>query len=254
MNNEVVIDDVEIVHVEQDEKEVVQEKKQVETQKPVTAIALDNSGLIKAKDSSELFREADLMLKSNAVPACYKTVPQVIMAIQMLRALKVPVASGLRNTMLINNVVAIWGELIPAVIFNSGELEWMYVKSYNKDYEEICMANKNLDDESVMAVCTIQRKGFPLPTEKSFTIDEARRAGLANKSIWKLYPKVMLERRARSFAAKEVFPDVLSGVAIAEDYDQAGDLFKDERSVGNTMEKMKIMMNKNEEQETHVEN
>ena len=41
---------------------------------------------------------------------------------------------------------------------------------------------------------------------ESFTMEDARRAGLANKDVWKKYPKAMLRARCISAAMRAVFP------------------------------------------------
>ncbi len=55
------------------------------------------------------------------------------------------------------------------------------------------------------------------PKVGSFTIQEARKAELAGKDIWKKYPARMLTWRARSIALRDAFPDILKGVRIAEE-------------------------------------
>jgi hypothetical protein len=49
-------------------------------------------------------------------------------------------------------------------------------------------------------------------------MEDAKRAGLAGKQgPWQQYPKRMLQMRARAFALRDVFPDVLRGVYVAEE-------------------------------------
>jgi len=53
--------------------------------------------------------------------------------------------------------------------------------------------------------------------ELSFTIEDAKRAGLAGKHIWKSYPAAMLRNRAVSAAVKAYCPDVLMGAYVPEE-------------------------------------
>ena len=46
----------------------------------------------------------------------------------------------------------------------------------------------------------------------SFSIEEAKQAGLLGKDNWKNYPARMLKHRALSFAARDSFPDVFAGI------------------------------------------
>ena len=49
-------------------------------------------------------------------------------------------------------------------------------------------------------------------------MEDAQKAGLQGKSgPWSQYPKRMRQMRARAFALRDVFPDVLRGMPIAEE-------------------------------------
>ena len=49
-------------------------------------------------------------------------------------------------------------------------------------------------------------------------MEDAKRAGLYGKQgPWQQYPKRMLQMRARAWALRDVFPDVLRGVHVAEE-------------------------------------
>lgn len=65
---------------------------------------------------------------------------------------------------------------------------------------------------------TIRCKRFdmPAPVEVSFSMAEARRAGLLGKDNWKNYPDDLLVWRDVSRTAKRYFSDVLMGLEIAE--------------------------------------
>jgi hypothetical protein len=57
-----------------------------------------------------------------------------------------------------------------------------------------------------------KRRGAPKPVQMSFTIEQARAAGLTGKGTWKSYPDAMLRARAASSLARAVFPDLVAGV------------------------------------------
>ena len=67
------------------------------------------------------------------------------------------------------------------------------------------------------AVCQAKRRGDPHPVEGRFSMADAKRAGLASKDVWKSYPRRMLQMRARGFALRDAFPDVLRGLVTAEE-------------------------------------
>lgn len=74
------------------------------------------------------------------------------------------------------------------------------------------------DGEQMVATCTAQRRGYPQPTLVKFTVADAKKAGLWGKAgPWTQYPKRMLQMRARGFALRDAFPDVLKGLVTAEE-------------------------------------
>lgn len=60
--------------------------------------------------------------------------------------------------------------------------------------------------------CTLEffERGKPVG-ESTFTIDDAKRAGLAGRHIWQAYPKDMLRSRAMTRGARMYCPDVFNG-------------------------------------------
>jgi hypothetical protein len=81
--------------------------------------------------------------------------------------------------------------------------EWFTGKPYDDDYT---------------AHCRVGRRGRKDPVVRSFSIAQAKRARLLGKdSPWQTFPDRMLQMRARSFALRDTFPDVLRGVLAAEE-------------------------------------
>ena len=78
------------------------------------------------------------------------------------------------------------------------------------------------DGQTGTAYCVILRRGSQHPIQQKFSYQDAQRAGLTSKKgPWTQYPERMLQMRARGFAIRDAFPDVLSGVITreeAEDY------------------------------------
>lgn len=82
--------------------------------------------------------------------------------------------------------------------------------------------NEFFDTKTGTAVCQIVRKGTNRTVQGTFSWEDAKRAGLAGKKgPWSQYPQRMLQMRARGFAIRDAFPDLLSGIITreeAEDY------------------------------------
>ncbi len=69
-----------------------------------------------------------------------------------------------------------------------------------------------------VAICTVRRRGDVHPVERRFSADDARRARLWSKAgPWSEYPQRMLQMRARAFALRDVFADVLGGLYLREE-------------------------------------
>ena len=74
------------------------------------------------------------------------------------------------------------------------------------------------DGEQMVATCTAKRRGYPAATVVRFTVADAKKASLWGKAgPWTQYPKRMLQMRARGFALRDAFPDVLKGLVTAEE-------------------------------------
>ena len=96
--------------------------------------------------------------------------------------------------------------------------------------------------ESTDKVCTIygKRADNGDHEELSFTIEDAVKAGLAGRDVWKKYPVDMLYARAMSRLARRLFPDVI-GTAYVEGEIRDGDIQQAEVEVSNIEQKEKPM-------------
>ena len=79
----------------------------------------------------------------------------------------------------------------------------------------------------MVAVCEVKRKGRPTPSRAAFGWKDAKLAGLTGKDTYKQHPGRMLKARARAFALRDAFPDVLCGILST---DEAHDLPSDDAS------------------------
>jgi hypothetical protein len=182
-----------------------------------TGIAV-RDGLLVPRHSGELMAVAKTLLDSRALPAQFQNVAQVAMGMQVLRQLGLPEIVGMRQLAIINGAFAIWGELPKALCEKSGLLEDDEEFWFDKDYRKICFGEKNLGIEVFGSYSMTKRKGRK-PVERTFTVDDAKKAGLwgnQKKEPWIKYPRRMLQMKARGHALKDVYPDVLMGVSIAE--------------------------------------
>lgn len=114
----------------------------------------------------------------------------------------------------INGVPSVWGDTQKALVDGSGLVE---------DRAEHYEGNKGSEDYT--AVVTIKRKGRATPVTTRFSVADARKAGVWGKQgPWSQYPEQMLMNRARSFAHRNQFSDVLKGLHSAEEMQDAAPL------------------------------
>jgi hypothetical protein len=74
------------------------------------------------------------------------------------------------------------------------------------------------EGDGMVAMCQAKRKGYEKATTVHFCVADAKKAGLWGKAgPWSQYPKRMLQMRARGFALRDAFPDVLRGLVTAEE-------------------------------------
>jgi hypothetical protein len=80
-------------------------------------------------------------------------------------------------------------------------------------------------EETTGALCRMKarRRGTEHWTTIQWTIDMARAAGVANKGVWKSYPRQMLQARCTTELVRLVFPDVIHGFRSTEELDDAGE-------------------------------
>jgi hypothetical protein len=105
----------------------------------------------------------------------------------------------------INGRPSIWGDAALALVMASPVCE--YVREVVEG-----------DGDKMVATCTAKRRNYPEATVSVFSMADAKRAGLAGKAgPWTQYPRRMMQLRARGFALRDAFPDVLKGLLTAEE-------------------------------------
>ena len=148
---------------------------------------------------------ASHLAKSELVPKDFRGKPEnVLVAIQWGFELGIQPMQAIQNIAVINGRPSIWGDLGLALVWASGLCEY---------FEE---------DPSVNGcTCRTRRKGASNEEVRTFTMEDARRAKLAEKDNYKQYPARMLQMRARWWLMRDVYPDVLKGVPSAEENQDA---------------------------------
>lgn len=180
----------------------------------VVAMPNGRSGFSLAPQSlDEALRFADILSKSSIVPKDYQGNPgNILVAVQWGAELGLPPLQAMQNIAVINGRPAVWGDAIIALVRASGLLESI---------------DEEIGDNA--CTCTVKRRGEPA-ISRTFTREDAKLAGLLGKQgPWQQYPKRMLQMRARGWALRDAFADVLRGVHVGE---EAQDLPPEPKNMG----------------------
>jgi hypothetical protein len=154
----------------------------------------------------EAMRFGKMLASSQFAPKDFQNKPEsCILAIQHGAEIGLGPMQSIQSVAVINGRPSIWGDAALALVMGSPVCE--YVK------ESVAG-----DGDKMVAVCETKRRGYPAPSVTQFSVADAVRAGLWGKSgPWTQYPKRMLQLRARGFALRDAFPDVLKGLVTAEE-------------------------------------
>lgn len=150
---------------------------------------------------AEAVEFSQMLAKSSMVPKAYQgRAEDILVACIWGSEVGLAPLQALQNIAVINGRPSVYGDAAMAMVQASSVCE---------DIQE------TIDGDT--AICTAKRKGRA-PVVAKFSIDDAKRAGLWGKQgPWTQYPKRMLQMRARGFALRDAFPDVLKGLITQEE-------------------------------------
>jgi hypothetical protein len=150
---------------------------------------------------AEAERFAKLVADSELAPKDYRGKPgNVLVAMQMGAELGLSPMQALQNIAVINGRPSVWGDAMLALCQAHPDFE---------DLEET--------DDGNQAVCKVRRRGRSVVTG-TFSMADAKKANLDSKQgPWTQYPRRMRQMRARGFALRDAFADVLRGLIAAEE-------------------------------------
>jgi len=154
----------------------------------------------------EAVQFSEMLAGSSMVPKAYQGKPQdILVCVQWGYEIGLAPMQALQNIAVINGKPSVYGDAALALVQASSVCE-----SIEETIEGEGTANP-------VAICIARRVGRPAVIAK-FSVEDAKRAGLWGKQgPWQAYPKRMLQMRARGFALRDAFPDVLRGLITAEE-------------------------------------
>jgi hypothetical protein len=103
---------------------------------------------------------------------------------------------SLRAFHIIQGAVTMKAETMSALVRRSPVCEYLILK----------------DSTDKIATYETKRQGDPAPTTLTYTLEDAKRAGLTSNANWNKHPAAMLRARAVSSICKAIYSDLLLGV------------------------------------------
>jgi len=138
------------------------------------------------------------------IPKCYRGSPgAVLLSLQTGAELGLSPMQALQAIAPINGRATLWGDALPAIVQRAGHKITEWIEG---------------DGEQMVAYCKLVRGDNGHETIQSFSVEDAKRAGLWNKEgPWQKYPKRMLQMRARGFCVRDGAADALAGLRVREE-------------------------------------
>ena len=154
----------------------------------------------------EAMEFSKMLADSTMVPRAYQGKPQdILVCVQWGQEIGLAPLQALQNIAVINGKPSVYGDAAMALVQASAVCE---------DVQEYFEGEGT---PNPIAVCVAKRRGRKEVVAK-FSVEDAKRAGLWGKTgPWQAYPKRMMQMRARGFALRDAFPDVLKGLITAEE-------------------------------------
>jgi len=159
-------------------------------------------------DVDQALRISEMFAKSDLVPDNYKNKPaNIFLAVSAGASLGLAPFQAMQNIAVINGKPSIWGDALLAMVRN----------------DKRCLSVKEtIEGEGTArtATCSVSRLAPNGETEvisSSFSMGNAQKAGLLNRKPWQSYPDRMLQMRARGFALRDAFADVIGGLITTEE-------------------------------------
>lgn len=160
---------------------------------------------VQVRSIDEAVNLAGMVLRAGIAPRGLDTAQKIAVAMIYGAEVGIGPMMSLSTICVINGKPSIYGDGLMSLVRASGKLA---------DYAEEILG----EGESMEAVVTVKRFDNPTPLVKKFNVERAKKAKLWGKQgPWTEYPDRMLLARARSFALRDAFADVLAGLIDADE-------------------------------------
>lgn len=160
-----------------------------------------------AVEAERVYALAKRIAGTEFVPKDLRNRPEAILAAMLTgREIGIGPMHALRGIDVIDGKPSLSAELMASLVFRAGHVMWVI--------------------ESTNELCTMggRRSDWPdhIPDmDLTWSLEDAKRAGLTNKGNWQKYPRAMLRARATSELCRAIFADVVERVGyVASELDE----------------------------------
>ena len=153
---------------------------------------------------AEKYEMAGVLCKSGLLPSGLNSPEKVFVALQWGHELGLSPMVAVNNVAVINGKPTLSADIMSAVVRRSpeyGGIKWIEMS----------------DTKAECEITRILPNGEKEVQTSTFTIEDAQKAGLTTKDVWKKYPRRMLKHRCLSYGLKDMFPDMLAGLYDPEE-------------------------------------
>ncbi len=174
--------------------------------KPETAIALPtHRGSFDPQNLAEAASLATMLAKSSLIPSALRGNASDVLVI-LIKGHEL----GLSPMQAIADIAVVDGKTL---------LSAALIVALCAQHPEVCEFFQQIESTDLVATYETKRRGDPKSTKLSFTIEQAKNAGLLGKDNWKKYPAAMLRARASAALARDKYPDLTRGLYDPDEID-----------------------------------
>ncbi len=154
----------------------------------------------------DAFRFSKMVASSDFAPKDFRGKPEsCLLAIQHGSEIGLSPMQALQSIAVVNGRPSVYGDTALAVVIASPVCEFVRERIEG-------------DGDQMVAICEAKRRGYERANVVTFSVADAKKAGLWGKSgPWTQYSRRMLQMRARGFCLRDTFPDVLRGLVTVEE-------------------------------------
>lgn len=146
----------------------------------------------------DAFRFSKMVASSDFAPKDFRGKPEsCLLAIQHGSEIGLSPMQALQSIAVVNGRPSVYGDTALAVVMGSPVCEFVRERVEG-------------EGDKMVAICEAKRRGYEKANVVTFSVADAKKAGLWGKSgPWQSYSRRMLQMRARGFCLRDTFPDVL---------------------------------------------